>query len=188
MSLNGITIANFPSDIILDAGVIYAGSTKVGVTKGAPKFNPNRTFENIEFDGKYAPVKLLDRAMNGEPSIAFTMLELGGASTGNQLAKIEPGATVVTATGTTTYTPLASGALLVAGSYVADFRIVWERGNQGGNYFAVHFPVGFVHKYDIAGANKGEGMVNVEIVGRIDMSTGVASDPAYTLELRTALP
>ena len=188
MSLSGMTIANFPSDVITDAGVVYIGSTKFGVTRGAPKFNPNRSWSNIEFDGKFAPVKGLDRPMNGEPVLSFTMLELGIATTGNQLPKIEPGATVVTSVGTTTYTPLASGALMAAGNYVPNFRVVWERGIQGGLYFAVLFPVGFIHKYDIAGQNKGEGLVNVEICGRIDLSTGTTSDPAYVLEHRTALP
>ena len=294
MTLSGVNIANLPTDTLFDAGIVMVGSTKIGVTRGAPKFNPNRTWENIAFDGKFAPVKGLDRPMHGEPSLSFTMLELGGASSGNQLPKIEPGSTLATvaapstpgtltatpsntggtltagtyyykwtalnaggeslasaeatgtvASGTTgsvalsgtavtgatgyrwyrgltagnetlyfqttsnsftdiggagtlgtppaggsgstiTYTPAVSGALIAAGAYLQDVRTVWERG--AGGYAAIYLPWALCAKYDIAGANKAEALVNVELVGRLDLTASAVNAPAYAIELRTALP
>jgi hypothetical protein len=187
MPLNGLIPANFPSDVLYDAGILMIGSSKFGVTKGPPKWAPNRTFENMAFDGKYAPVKGADRIMHGECSLSFSMLELGNATTGNQILTLEPGATLATATGTTTYTPQSSGTLLAAGAYIADFRAIWERGNSAG-YFAVHLPVALCMKYDIAGTDKSEAMVSVEMVGRIDLATQPMSAAPYTLEYRAALP
>lgn len=293
MTISGYS-ANLPADTIFDAGIIMLGSTKLGVTRGAPKFTPNRTYENITFDGKYANLKGLDRPMHGEPSLAFTMLEFGGASTGNQIPKLEPGATLatvaapatpgtLTATGaitggtlaagtyyykwtavnaggeslasaeatatvasgtagsvalsgtavsgatayrwyrgtaagaentyfqtasnsftdtgaagalgtppaggsgsTITYTPAPSGTLLAAGAYAQDVRAIWERG--GGGYAAIYMPWALCGKYDLAGNNKAEGLINVEFLGRIDPATQLMSAPAYMIELRTALP
>lgn len=186
MTLSGINITNLPADTLLDSGVFYIGSTPFGVTRGAPKFNPNRTWENITFDGKFAPVKGLDRPVNGEPVFSGTMLELGGATTGNQLPKLEPGSTAVTVGPVTTYTPIVAGALLAAGNYITDLRILFQR--AGGNYAAVYMPVALCNKYDLAGQNKGEALINVEFVGRIDLATQTVADAAYQIELRTSLP
>lgn len=120
--LSGLTPASFPLDILYNAGTVYSGSTRLGVTKGPPKWNPNRSVSNIDFDGKYAPGIGLDRMAHGEPSIAFSMLEIGPAATGNQILKLEPGATLATATapatpGTITPTPSITGGALTAGTY-----------------------------------------------------------------------
>src|SRR5438128_9741400 len=48
--LTGYT-ANLPSDVLLDSGVLYVGSTPIGVTRGVPEFNPNKEVENVDFDG-----------------------------------------------------------------------------------------------------------------------------------------
>lgn len=187
--VHGLTIANFPADILYGEGVVYIGSAKFGVTKGPPKWNPNRTFENIGFDGKYAPIKGLDRPMNGEPSLAFTMLEIGDSTTGNQIVKFEPGLTTATVSTTITKTPALSGALVAAGSYAADVRVIWERGAAAsGNYFAVYFPVGLFNKYDISGQDKKEALIAVEVVGRLDLATQQITDAAYKYEYRTTLP
>jgi hypothetical protein len=120
--MNGINIANFPSDILYNPGLVYIGSGKFGATSGPPKFTASRTVENIPFDGKYADVKGLDRVMHGNASIAFTMIELGNAPTGNQLPVFEPGVTNATtsapgAPGTITPVGAITGGTLAAGSY-----------------------------------------------------------------------
>lgn len=187
--LTGFAIAKFPSDILWGAGICYIGSAAFGVTSGAPKLTRNTTYTNIDFDGKHAPIKGLDRAMHGEPTMAFTMLELGDATTGNQLATLEVGSTAATVTTTTTVTPASSGRLVAAGSYKTDFRVLWERGAAGsGVFFAVHFPVALFTKYDISGQAKGESQIAVEVVGRLDMSTAAITDAAYNFEFRTTLP
>lgn len=295
--LSGLNTANFPLDILYNAGTVYAGSVRIGVTRGAPKWNPNRTFDKIGFDGQYAPLLGLDRPMHGEPTIAFTMLEVGPAATGNQILKFEPGATLATATApatpgtitptpsitggaltagtyyykvtainaggeslasaevsstvasgvsgsialsitavatatayrwyrgtgaglesvyyqsasnaftdvggasilgtppaggsgtTTTYTPKASGALLVQGDYVPDLRVMWERGSDGsGLYFACYLPWALCNKYDVSGADKKEATVAVEFAGRINPATQALTAAAYQLEYRNSLP
>ena len=189
MTLTGITIANFPADIILDSGVVFIGATKFGVTRGEPKFTPNRSIQNIEFDGKHAPIRGIDRFMHGEPSLAFTMMELGGTGTGNQIDRLEPGNTDATVTTVITHTMAPGGGLVAAGSYVTDLRAIWERGTSASNlFFAVLFPVALCTKYELGGQNRGEGLISVEFVGRLDLATQTTSDAAYKLEYRTTLP
>jgi hypothetical protein len=187
MTQSGVNITNLPQDTLLDAGVLYVGSTKIGVTRGAPKFDPARTWRNIEFDGKQAPVKGLDRPMYGEATITGTLIEFGGATTGNQIAKLEPGATVVTAGAITTYTPIAGGALLAAVNYYTNLRLFFERAGPG-TYAAILFPVAFCRKYDVQGANLNESTIPFEFCARLDLATQLVSDPPYQIELRTSLP
>ena len=187
--LTGLDITKFPSDILWDVGIVFIGSTKFGVTEGPPRFDPNTTFQQVTFDGQHAPIKGLYRQIHGEPKIAFTMKELGDSTTGNQLAKLEPGSTSAVVSTTTTITPAKSGILVASGSYLTDFRIIWERGAAGSGLFAaVHFAVALVTKYGIQGQNKKEAQIPVEVVGCVDMSTGAITDAAYNLEFRTALP
>ena len=187
MTQSGVNITNLPADTLLDSGVLYFGSTKIGVTRGAPKFDPARTWRNIEFDGKQAPVKGLDRPMYGEAMISGTLIEFGGASTGNQITKLEPGATAVTVGAITTYTPVAGGALLAAGNYFANLRMFFERATPG-TYAAILFAVAFCKKYDVQGANMNEATIPFEFVARLDLNTQQVSDPPYVIELRTSLP
>lgn len=135
--LSGYVNANFPGDILYNSGVVYAGSTRFGVTKGPPKFVTNRTFQQVDFDGKYAPLVGLDRPIHGEPSLSFTMLEIGPAASGNQILKFEPGATLATATapatpGTITPTPSITGGVLTAGTYFYKVTAI----NAGGESLA----------------------------------------------------
>lgn len=192
--LTGYT-ANLPSDVLLDTGVLYVGSTVVGATRGAPQFNPNREVENVEFDGKHAPLKGLDRPFHGEPEISGTLIEFGDAATGNQIGKLEPGASSATAGGAgvsvTTITPAPGGAFMASGSYLTDVRLVFERGIGTGTkkYAVIYFPCGFVKQWGpLQGAAKGEATVPFTIVGRKDPAAGSLADAAYKIELREALP
>lgn len=187
MTLTGYVNANFPVDILLDSGVIYIGSTKFGVTKGAPKFTPNRTWDNIGFDGKFAAVKLLDRPVNGTPVISLTAIEFGPLATGNQVSRYEPSSVTSSVTSVVTYTPVAAGALLATGGYLTDLRVIWERPTAG-TYFAVYFPFALCTKYELAGVDHGNPTIAAEFEGRLDLSTGAVTDPAYKLEYRSVLP
>jgi hypothetical protein len=189
-------LSTLPSDVLFDTGVLFVGSTPIGVTNGAPKFDPGRTFDNVDFDGKHAPIKGLDRSFHGEPKISGTLIEFGDSGSGNQLAKLEPGAgsatTGVTPNTLTTITPKTGGNLMVVGDYQANVRLIFERGIAAGagikKYAAVLFPVAFVQKYDLAGADKKNPLINFEIVARKDMASGVTGDAAYAIELRESLP
>jgi hypothetical protein len=188
-ALTGFVLTKFPSDILYDAGIVYHGATPFGVTEGPPKFDPGETFDQITFDGQHAPIKGLYRQLHGAPTMAFTMKEFGQSTTGAQVGKVEPGSTTATVSTTETITPAKSGILVASGSYVPDFRVIWERGAAGsGLYFAVHFAVALYRKYGIQGQNKKEAQIPVEVVGCLDMATASINDPAYNLEYRTALP
>lgn len=187
--LTGYDATNFPLDILYDAGVVFIGADAIGVTSGAPKFTPGKSYEQIAFDGKHAPVEGLDRVKHGGSTLTFTMKEIGNAASGGQITILDAGATSATDGGSppvTTVTPKSSG--LIATGYQSDVRVLWERGASGsGNYFAVHFAKALVTKFDISGTASGEGMVSVEISGRVPSGSPLNA-PDYAFEYRTNLP
>lgn len=193
--LTGYT-ANLPNDTLLDSGVLYVGSTVIGVTRGAPKFDPAFTVENLPFDGKHAPIKGLDRKFFGEALIAATIAEFGPATHGNQIAKLEPGSasvdTGVTPNTLTTITPKAGGQLYASGDYLANLRLIFERGITSGagvkKYAAILMASAFCRKWDLQGQDKDGAIISVEFVGRKDMASGTTADAPYLIELREALP
>jgi hypothetical protein len=185
-------LSTLPSDVVFDTGVVYVGSTPIGVTKGPPNIDPAREFDNMDFDGKHAPIKGLDRVFHGPASVKFTLIEAGDATSGNQLPKLEPGGAVASA-GTpnvTTITPKAGGAFAAAGDYLTDLRVIYERGVGTGTkrYFAVYLPCSLVKSWKAVGENKKVAKFDVEVEGRKDMASGTTADATYKLELREALP
>jgi hypothetical protein len=194
--LTGYT-ANLPNDIVLDSGVAYVGSAVLGATRGSWEFDPAWTIENVDFDGKHPPIKLLDRKFHGEALFSATLIEFGPSTSGNQIAKLEAGSASVD-TGTTpstltTITPKAGGGLYAAGDYLTDVRIMFERAITAGagvkKYAAIYFPSAIVRKWGpLKGENKKEASFAIEICGRKDMAAGTTADATYKIELREALP
>lgn len=173
--LTGYT-SSLPSDVLLDSGVLYVGltpSTVFGAFAGGLKFDPGVTYRNVDFDGKRSPVKLLDRVTMRMPKISGTCIQL---STTN-VAQIEPGAaTQVGAvngawTASTSYAPKNAGTLLVAGDYLSEVRLVYQRGGttaSAGSYVQVRFPSALCTKYDITGSDGAEVAIAIEIEARLD--------------------
>lgn len=190
--LTGFT-ANFPADVLLDSGIIYVGNTVLGAFAGGIKFDPGVTYRNIEFDGKRANMKGLDRVTQRMPKISGTVIQL---STGN-ITQVEPGADV-NATGgwtgaTASHAPQASGTLLVSGDYLTDVRAIWMRGGTTaatGSYVQVRFPSAICTKYDISGTDGSEVSISIEIEARLDTAwtgyAGVGTAP-FRIEYLTAL-
>jgi hypothetical protein len=196
MPLNGYT-ANLPNDILLDTGVLYVGSTPIGASRGAWKVELAWSVENVDFDGKYADVKGLDRKFYGPSSMSATLIELGPATHGNQISKMEAGATSVDTGSTpstlTTITPKPGGALYASGDYLTNVRVVFERAITvaagAKKYVAVLFPAGLVRKWGpLTGTDKKEATYDVEIAARKDMASGTTADAPYLIEYREALP
>lgn len=184
---------NTNTDVILNPGVVYIGATPIGVTRGGVQFDPGHEFENIDFDGRQAPLYLGDRKYNGVPKLTFKMIEMGDASTGNQAAKLEVGSSAASAgsPNVTTVTPAVGGSFLAAGDYQSNVRVIFDRGAGTGTkrYLAVLFAKAFVAKYSLAGgATRGEAEISVEIEGRKDMASGTIGDAAYVIEYREATP
>jgi hypothetical protein len=183
--LTGYT-TNFPTDVLIDSGVLYVGASVFGAFQGGLKFDPGVEYINTNFDGKRSPVKLLDRKNNTMPKITGTVIQL---STTN-VTQIEPGATVATGggwTGSTSYLPKRAGAYLVAGDYLTDVRAIWLRG--GGNFVQVRFPAALLTKYDITSQDGQEVAIALEIEARLDMSVSGANtgDSAFRIEYLAAI-
>jgi len=188
MALNGFNVTNFPLDILYSTGVIFTASTKLGATSGPPKFAPNTTYQNIDFDGKYTDVAGLDRIMHGNATISCTMLEMGQAATGTQVTVYQPGESLVSVTALSTHTPAAAGTLVAVGSLVTDLRVIWERGFEGsGTYFAVYMPFALCTKFGVDGADKKNSLIPVEFTSRLTSGSALNIAP-YKLEFRTTLP
>lgn len=194
--------ANLPIDVLLDHGTFYQGNvliascTNMGVTKGAPKFDPMSTIENLTFDGKDAPIKGLDRKFYGPAKISATMIEFGPAASGNQIAKLEQNIANVDS-GTTpntlsTLTPAAGRVLYVAGNYLSYFRLVFPRGIVAGagvkKYAGICFPCALITKWDLQGQDKDNAQISIEVEARKDMASGTTADAPFLIELYETVP
>jgi hypothetical protein len=169
--LTGFT-ATFPSDVLIDSGVLYAGATVFGAFQGGLKFDPGTTYRNVEFDGKRSPVGLLDRKMMTAPKISGTVIQLSATNVG----QIEPGASVTTAlawSGSTSYAPKRAGSPLVAGDYLANIRGIWQRGSGG--FVQVRFAQALCTKFDITSQDGAEVAIAIEIEARLDMTASGAN-------------
>lgn len=193
MPLSGYS-TNTPGDILKNPAMVAIGFTTIGVTRGGVKFETGVQYENPDFDGKHAPIYLLDRKIHTGAKCSFTMIEFGDAATGAQTAKLEPGSTAATVTATatgavTTVTPLTAGGFLASGQYQSNFRLIWDRGIGAGSqrYFCILFAKALFVKYSITGAGTGEATIDVEVEARKDMSSGAVTDAAYALEFRELL-
>lgn len=164
--LTGYT-SSLPSDVLIDSGVLYVGSTVFGAFAGGLKFDPGLEFRSIEFDGRRSPVAALDRMASRMPKISGTCIQLATANVG----QIEAGsATSATGawTGSTSYAPKRAGSLLSSGDYMSNVRCIWLRGS--GAFVQVRFPVGLVTKYDITSQDNAEIAIAIEIEARLDVT------------------
>lgn len=189
-------LTTLPSDVLLDSGVLKVGTAFIGVTRGAPRFDPAYTIENLGFDGKHADILGLDRKFHGSALITATIIEFGPTASGNQIPKLEPGSAAVDSGTTpntqTVVTPQAGGVLFVAGNYLSNVRLIFERGIVAGasvkKYAAIHMAKALLRKWDLQGQDKDNALINIEIVGRKDMAAGTTADASYTIELYETLP
>ena len=182
MPLSGYS-ADLPGDILLDTGVLYVGAAVLGATRGAPRFDPGKSFSNIDFDGKRSEIVGLHRVDKWEPVIACTLLEFDAPD----LVRFEPGETF---SGTTNviHVPKRAGTLLIGADYITDLRLVFERGAATITYCAIHFPKAFVRRYQVAGNKDDIGLIEAEFLAVLDMTAGNLADAPYKIELRDALP
>lgn len=184
MPISGYS-SDLPSDVLMDSGVLYAGTSILGATRGAPRFDPGKQWSNIEFDGKRSDIAGLHRVDRYESIISCTLIEFDTAD----LLNLEPGSGAGVGTGTVVHTPKDAGTLLVAGDYISDLRLVFERGSAVASYAVVHFAKALVRRYTIAGNNNDIGLIEAEFQAVLDMSgANQLTDPPYKIELRDSLP
>ena len=176
--LTGFT-ATFPTDVLVDSGVLFVGATVFGAFQGGLRFEPGVEYVNSQFDGKRSPVKLLDRKSNQMPKISGTVIQL---STTN-VTQIEPGASTTTGwTGATSYAPKRAGAFLASGDYLTDVRAIWLRGN--GQFVQVRLPSALCIRYDVTSQDGQEVAIAIELEARLDMTVSGANvgDAPYRIE------
>lgn len=183
-------LGTLPADTLLDAGVLFVlqsgVAVPIGVTDGAPDFDPGVEEGDIMFDNR-APSRLkgLARRVQFKPVIKGTLKEFGPAASGNQIALLEPGVSEGIAGGTTTETVKSAGSLYAAGSYITDFRLAFERGSGG--YACIYFPLAIVRKWSAKGNDKKEAAIAFEIEAIGDPVNDLSSAP-YAIEIRTSMP
>lgn len=185
--LNGFT-TNLPADTLFGLGVVYIGSTKLGATRGAPRWDPGKQVRNTEYDGKITPVQGLDRILGWAPKLSLTLMEFGPAISGGQIARLEPGSAEAAAdvNGTKVITMRDAEISLANGEYVTDLRVLWRRG--AGGYAALHLPIAYCVKYDISGDDKDEARIACEFEARLSQADALADPGAcpFRYEIRTA--
>lgn len=162
----------FPSDVLLDSGVLYIEDSVFGTMSGGLKFDPGITYRNVDFDGKRAPIKGLDRVTTRMAKITGTLIELPISA----LPQIEPGVSYAAGAGWSAgdqYVPRKADALLEEGQYLTNVRAVWLRGN--GEFVQVRFFAALLTKYDATSQDANEVAIAVEIEARLDMERAGAT-------------
>lgn len=186
--------ATLPSDVLLDSGILYIGApgarTVLAAQEGGLKFDPGKTLRAVEFAGKRSRIKGLDRTVEFKSKFTGTLIEISPSL----MATYEPGVTAVAYTGTPSgftsgYAGKRAGVLYASGDYITTISAVWQRGD--GTYCQVRFFDGAViTKWDLAGTDKQEGKLAVEIEAVLDMTVNGrnTSDCPYEIDFFTAAP
>ena len=170
-----------PTNALIDAGVLYVGSTPVGfgATKGGLTFDPADDYRQIEFDGRRHYIAGLDRKTGGRPVIKGKMLDATAAS----ILRYEPGATSDGSTSINTITPKALGPSFVTGDYLTNVKL-WCRG-QSGHVIRVVFPYALCVKRSLATTDNNEGEWDLEIEARLAPGETDLTKAAYYYEDET---
>lgn len=189
MPLSG-WLSTSDDDLLLGPAIVRVASTNWGVTRGGIRGSPGWEYVPIDFDGRHSPIKGLDRKFYGAAEIGFTMLDIGLAATGNQIAKLEANSSAASAgsPNVTTITPADGGAL--HGTYLTDFRLIWDRGVGSGTtrYFAIYFPCALVTQWSISDNARDTAVIEITVQARKDIASGDIQDAPYAIEYREALP
>ena len=178
-------LVTLPADVLLDTGVLYLNSdTPFGVSDGGIAFDPGVQRENVEFDGKFAPVEGLDRTISATPKISGKLIE----ASDTKLEKLEAGSTNAVVSGVTTITPLGMGELYAAGTYITGTgaRVAYRRG--GGGFAIVKFPIALITVWKVGpgGANK-RAQIDFEIEARQDSAAANTGVVPYVIVLAPAI-
>jgi hypothetical protein len=182
-------VDRLPTDLLVDTGILKVGAKGgataiLGVSRGGLQFDPGNTLREVEYDGRRAPVELLDRKSFMRPRITGTML----LAAQEDFAYYEAGSTTATA-GTPavhTVTPRAADSLMATGDY-KKVELVFNR--SGGGTVTITFPSALFVKYGpITGTDQNEGEVAVEIEARQIRSDGSSTDGETLYTIAVADP
>lgn len=161
--LTGIT-ANTLGALTIDAGVLRAGATIIGSTRGGFEFDPGYDIRSIPVDGARAPLKGYDRVIKYTSVMKGKLLEVKTTD----IPYLYPGAT---SAGTTTviYSPKSGGVLFAANEYIANLNIVGTKGD--GSLIEIEFPIALIKTFKTKMTEAGEWEYDVEFEARNDPAT-----------------
>lgn len=180
---------NTPTDIMLDGGLLYAGSTPVGVTRGGTAFDPGKKIEQIAFDGQRAGIAGMDRVVDYTPTIKAKILAFGTGS----IPQYDAAGTNTFTTSSLgngisngTYTPVSASAYFTVGQYVTGLRLIAPRG--AGGYAEINFPLALCTSYKVAFSDTKEAEIDATFEARLQMTGSVTTDTApYFIKLHDNL-
>lgn len=169
MPTSGYT-STLPTDVLLDTGILLVGGAVAGVSKGGLVFDPGIAIGEVDYDGRKAPVRGLDRITFRRPTISGTMLE----ASNTKLRRLDPGGA------TPGVTLKGQGVLLVTGDYVANLQLTYQRGASG--LVTITFAYALCRRYRIVGQKDSEAEISVEFEAR-QVQTSTPDDAAvpYTI-------
>lgn len=149
-----------PNQFPVDAGVLYVGSTPVGMgaTKGGLKWDPAEEWQHVEYDGKSSESEGLHRVVDySKNKLSGQILDLTGVAIG----RYSPGSTSDGSTGTNTITPIDAFVFLSTGAYLAN--VTWFIRRSNNSTLIVVMPFALIKKYTLDTKPKVEGTASIEL-------------------------
>lgn len=149
-----------PSGFGVDAGVVYVGTTPVGMgaTEGGLTFDPGKEIGHPTFDGMTSEIAGLHRVLDYSANkLSGDMLDLSGVAIG----RYEPGSTSSSTSGTNTITPIDATVFLQSGDYLRAVTFIGRRSD--GKTIQVYMDWAIIKKYTVKSAPKKETLVSIEI-------------------------
>lgn len=170
-----ITIAYPVNEFLVDAGMLYVGSTPLGwgPSRGGLSFDPGITMREPEYDGKSTPVDGTMRVTKYESRITGQILDKSALSLGRLL----PG---YTSDGSTdnVILPRDARGFISTSDTLSDVLLLF-RGSDG-VAAGVWFSKAIVEKWDLAAEDNNEGLFNISILALLPTTDGV-NDPPFRL-------
>lgn len=170
-----ITIAYPVNEFLVDAGMLYVGSTPVGwgPTRGGLSFDPGVTMREPEYDGKSSPTDGTMRVTRYESRITGQILDKSAESLGRLL----PGYTSDGSTNNV-IAPRAARSFIGTSETLADVLLIF-RGSDGVAAGA-WFKKAIVETWSLAAEDNNEGLFDVSILALLPDTDGV-NDPPFRL-------
>lgn len=179
----------FPSNVLLDSGVLYIGSSIWSAHEGGLEFSDGAQRRAIGFDGKRSDVVGLDRIIGWDARLKGTVYEV----TADLAKQYVGGGTLVTVTGgpsgATQVQPKPAGTMYATGDYLSNVRAIWQR--TDGTFVQVRFPKALVMEWGpMTGKDNEEMRLGINVQAKLDMSVSgqLTTNPPYVIEFFTAQP
>lgn len=170
-----------PQQFAVDAGVIYVGTTPVGIgaTEGGLTWDPGTEYQHPQFDGMSAEIADLHRVVDySKNKLSGDILDLTGVNVG----LYQPGSTSDGSTGTNTITPIDAFTFFASGNYLRN--VTWFVRRANNTTLGVFAAWALVKKWQLKTTPKKEGKGSIEIVAVLaPTETDLAKCPFVYLDM-----